>query len=137
MGPQCCFGQFRFAARRGMCRGFNMILRLWRCDPYCVDGYCRSGDARERTSVFLVDVVRESARKCMGILLPMGIVYWIRMRGPTSRIGWINKELCNEQDVPIVFISKMRKESEFYSKEGNVKGLRYIVICLLFLFKNK
>lgn len=44
-----------------------------------------------------------------------------------------NKELCNEQDVPIVYISKMRK-SEFYSREGNVKGLRYIVICLLFSF---
>lgn len=28
---------------------------------------------------------------------------------------------------------EMRK-SEFYSKEGNVKGLRYIVICLLFSF---
>lgn len=77
-----------------------------RCDPYCVDGYCRSGDAGERTSVVLINVVRESPRKCMGILLPVGVVYWIRMRGPTSRIGWINKELCNEQDVPIVYISK-------------------------------
>ncbi len=45
----------------------------------------------------------------------------------------MNEELCNEQAGPIVYISKMKRKRVLLQRE-NMKGLRYIVICLLLSF---